>query len=76
MAERELRYLDFEAGELKPFETGDSISLSVVQLPIGYVVSNTTNTDPATELGYGNWDAIGTQTIGAVTVYYFENVAV
>lgn len=73
MAERTLYYLDFDAGEFKPLEDGDVATN--LQVPIGYVVMNTTNTDPATELGYGTWSALGSNTIGATTVYYFENIA-
>lgn len=78
MAVRTVTYLDFAAGEIKSFETGDTISPEVVGgiYPVGYVVMNTTNTDPATELGFGTWTMIGTQVIGAVTVYYFENILV
>ena len=74
MAERIPTYIDFASGELVNVATADTLPLSNVQLPIGYVVSNTTNTDPATELGYGNWTALGSQTIGATTVYYYELV--
>lgn len=70
MAERLLYYLDFEAGEFKPLDEGDVATN--LQLPLGYVVANTSNTDPATELGYGYWLSLGSQTIGATTVYYFE----
>lgn len=75
MAERELYYLDFPEGQLKPFEAGDTIATALTQLPIGYVLSNTTNTDPTTDLGYGNWVYLGSQTIGSTTVYYYENTA-
>lgn len=75
MAERTPTYIDFANGEVKELETGDSIPPSMFQLPIGYVVSNTTNTDPATELGYGTWDALGSLTVGTTTVYFFENIA-
>lgn len=54
MAERIPTYIDFASGELVNVATADTLPLSNIQLPIGYVVSNTTNTDPATELGYGN----------------------
>lgn len=73
MAERIPMYLDFEEGRMTAIPSTDTIPASNFQLPIGYVVSNTTNTDPATELGYGYWVSLGSQTIGATTVYYFEN---
>ncbi len=73
MEQRTPIYLDFEAGEIKQFDEFDVLPNSVVQLPIGYVLSNTTNTNPYDDLGYGNWVLLGTVVIGATTVYYFEN---
>jgi len=73
MATRTPVYLDFAEGRMIEVPSTDTIPTSNVQLPIGYVVANTTNTDPATELGYGYWVSLGSQTIGATTVYYYEN---
>jgi hypothetical protein len=76
MAVRTVTYIDFAEGKIKSFETGDTISPEVVQgvVPANYVVMNTTNTDPATDLGWGTWSYLGSQTIGVTTVYYYENV--
>lgn len=76
MAVRTVTYLDFAAGEIKSFEEGDTIAPSVVQgtVPANYVVMNTTNTDPAIDLGWGTWSYLGSQVIGAATIYYYENV--
>lgn len=71
--ERVPTYLDFTEGRITEVPSTDSLPASNVQLPIGYVVMNTTNTDPADDLGYGYWVSLGSQTIGATTVYYYEN---
>ena len=75
MASRIPLYLDFLEGNVLPFDAGDTMPVgNQFQFPVGYVVSNTTNTDPNTDLGYGAWDYLGSQTIGAATVYYYERV--
>ena len=74
MAERVPMYLDFAEGRMTEVHSTDTIPASNVQLPIGYVVSNTTNTNPVTELGYGTWDNLGSLTVGSTTVYFFEHI--
>ena len=77
MASRIPLYVDFEAGQIVAFADNDTMPVgNQFQFPVGYVVSNTTNTDPNTDLGYGAWDYVGSQTIGAATVYYYERVVV
>lgn len=73
MAQRVLLYLDFENGAVTEMQSGDEVPL--LNLPIGYVISNTDNSDPGTSLGYGAWSYLGSQTIGSRTVYYYERIA-
>lgn len=65
-------YLDFLNGQL--VEAPDGVALKNV-LPYDYVVCNTSNTDPANDLGYGTWTYLGSQTIGVTTVYYYVSIA-
>lgn len=66
-------YLDFTEGRITEVPSTDSLPASNVQLPIGYVVMNTTNTDPADYLGYGYWVYLGFSLIGLTTVYFYKN---
>lgn len=63
--------LDFENGEV--VEIGEDEPIENV-LPVGFVVARTANTDPSEELG-GTWALLGSQVIGATTVYYFERTS-
>ena len=75
MADRIPTYIDFESGEIKEVASADSLPKSNIQLPETYVVMNTTNVNPATDLGYGSWNLLGSTTIGSTTVYYYELVS-
>ncbi len=74
MAEKIPTYIDFESGEIKEVASTDSLPKSNIQLPEAYVVMNTTNVNPATDLGYGSWNLLGSTTIGSTMVYFFEYV--
>ena len=76
MAERTPIYLDFAEGKVVELASSDTIPVS--NIPTGYihavnnVIMNTTNINPSGTLGYGSWTSLGSGTIGATTVYYFE----
>lgn len=72
MAERTPLYLDFYNGEVTEIPDGDSLPASSYQFPIGYVLINTTNTDPFDDLGYGAWTARGSASQGGTTIYYWQ----
>lgn len=73
MAERVPLYLDFETGNVEEFGASDTLpEANAMALPVGAVLPMDSNTNPAAGLGYGSWASIGTQVIGAVTVYYFQ----
>lgn len=73
MAERTPLYLDFEAGQILEFGGSDTMPAgNSFLLPVDYIIARANNVDPATDIGYGSWASIGTQVIGAVTVYYFQ----
>ena len=78
MAERVATYLDFENGNLVEMAEDDTIPTKNLAnvIPANYVVMNTTNTDPFDDYGFGSWTYLGSQTIGATTVYYYQNTAV
>ena len=63
-------YLDFEEGQIKRIEAGESIDVG--GWPVGSVIGFVTNDNPNIYLGYGVWVALGTLTIGGVTVYYSQ----
>lgn len=71
MATRRIVYLDFPNGHIVEADAGDTID-SMNELPVGFVLTKTTHTDPAGDLGYGVWTELGNQVIGATTVYYYE----
>lgn len=79
MAERNIKYFDTLTGLWTDFTASDTIPATAVPLnieifPIGYVVMNTDNSDPATDFGYGSWQSLGSSTIGATTVYFYERI--
>lgn len=79
MAERNIKYFDTETGLWTDFTSSDTIPATAVPgdvefFPVGYVVINTDNSDPATALGYGDWQSLGSGTIGVTTVYYYERI--